>query len=70
MLGVRVQALGVREPDDFEGVFEAMDREPPDAILMVSDVLTVLNRKRVFEYAATKRIPPFMKSSSSFMMAA
>ena len=57
VLGVRVQALGVREPDDFEGVFEAMDREPPDAILMVSDVLTVLNRKRVFDYATAKRIP-------------
>ena len=57
LLGVDVQALGVREPDDFDGVFEAMDREPPDAILMVSDVLTVLNRKRVFDYAAAKRIP-------------
>jgi putative ABC transport system substrate-binding protein len=57
VLGVDVQALGVREPDDFDGVFEAMDRNRPDAILMVSDVLTVLNRKRVFDYAAAKRIP-------------
>jgi putative ABC transport system substrate-binding protein len=56
-IGVTVQALGVREPDDFNGVFTAMDREPPDAILMVSDSLTVLNRKRVFEYAAAKRLP-------------
>ena len=57
VLGVGVQALGVREPNDFNGVFEAMDSEPPDAILMVSDVLTVLNRKRVIDYAAAKRIP-------------
>jgi putative ABC transport system substrate-binding protein len=57
ILGVGVQALGVREPDDFNGVFEAMDSERPDAILMVSDVLTVLNRKRVIDYAAAKRIP-------------
>ncbi|MFI5002679.1 MAG: ABC transporter substrate-binding protein [Reyranellales bacterium] len=56
-LGVSVQALGVREPDDFDGVFEAMDREPPGAILMVSDSLTMLNRKRVFDYAAAKRLP-------------
>lgn len=56
-LGMSVQTLGVREPDDFNGVFEAMDREPPDAILMVSDSLTILNRKRVFDYAAAKRIP-------------
>ena len=56
-IGVTVQALGVREPDDFDGVFEAMNREPPNAILMVSDSLTVLNRKRVFAYAAEHHIP-------------
>lgn len=56
-LGATVQPLGVREPNDFNGVFEAMDRDPPDAILMVSDSLTTLNRKRVFEYATAKRLP-------------
>ena len=29
----------------------------PDAILMVADALTVLNRKRVFEFAAAQRLP-------------
>ena len=56
-IGVTVQPLGVREPNDFDGAFAAMDREPPDAILMVSDALTSLNRKRVFDYAAAKRLP-------------
>jgi putative tryptophan/tyrosine transport system substrate-binding protein len=56
-LGVAVQPLGLREPDDFNGVFEAMDREPPDAILLVADALTVLNRKRVFDYAGEHHIP-------------
>jgi putative ABC transport system substrate-binding protein len=56
-LGTAVLALGVREPDDFNGVFEAMDREPPDAILLVADVLTILNRKRVFDYAGAHHIP-------------
>jgi putative ABC transport system substrate-binding protein len=56
-LGAAVQALGVREPDDFNGVFEAMNREAPDAILMVSDSLTVLNRRRVFDYAGQHHIP-------------
>lgn len=55
-IGVAVQAVGVREPDDFNEAFAVMDREPPDAILMVSDSLTTLNRKRVFEYAAARRI--------------
>jgi putative ABC transport system substrate-binding protein len=56
-LGVAVEALGVQEPDEFNGAFTAMDRDPPDAILMVSDSLTTLNRKRVFIYAAAKRLP-------------
>jgi putative tryptophan/tyrosine transport system substrate-binding protein len=56
-MGVEVQAVGVREPDDFNEAFTVMDREPPDAILMVSDSLTILNRKRVFDYAATHRLP-------------
>jgi ABC-type uncharacterized transport system substrate-binding protein len=56
-LGVTVQALGVQEPDDFNDAFSEMDRNPPDAILMVSDSLTTLNRKRVFDYAAAKRLP-------------
>ena len=41
-MGISVQALGVREPDDFEHAFAAMTREKPDAILMVSDSLTML----------------------------
>jgi putative tryptophan/tyrosine transport system substrate-binding protein len=56
-MGFAVQAVGVREPDDFDGAFAVMDRERPDAILMVSDSLTVLNRKRVFEYANARRLP-------------
>jgi putative ABC transport system substrate-binding protein len=56
-LNITVQPLGVREPDDFEGALAAMDREKPDAILMVADSLTVLNRKRVFDYAMARRLP-------------
>ena len=39
-----------------------MDRDPPDAILMVSDALTVLNRKRVFNYADNHRLPAIYES--------
>jgi putative tryptophan/tyrosine transport system substrate-binding protein len=55
--GITVQALGVREPDDFNEALAAMSGDPPDAILMVADALTVLNRKRIFEFAAAKRLP-------------
>jgi putative ABC transport system substrate-binding protein len=56
-LGVRVQPLGVREPDDFDEAFASMVRDPPDALLMVSDELTFLNRRRVYEFAAEHRLP-------------
>jgi putative ABC transport system substrate-binding protein len=63
-LGVVVQPLGVGEPDDFNSAFEAMDRDKPDAILMVSDSLTLLNRKRVIDYAAAHRIPAIYEQDS------
>jgi putative ABC transport system substrate-binding protein len=56
-MGLSVQPLGVREPDDFEQAFAAMQRERPDAILMVTDTLTILNRQRVFEFAAAHQLP-------------
>lgn len=56
-MGIRVQPLGVREPDDFDEAFASMVRDPPDAILMVSDALTRLNRRRVYEFAAEHRLP-------------
>jgi putative ABC transport system substrate-binding protein len=56
-IGVTVLPLGVREPDDFNEAFAAMDRDPPDAILMVTDALTLLNRNRVFAYADQHRLP-------------
>ncbi|HEX5321365.1 MAG TPA: ABC transporter substrate-binding protein [Stellaceae bacterium] len=55
-MGIAVQALGVREPDDFGSAFDTMSREPPDGILMVTDILTILNRKRVMDYAAAHKI--------------
>ena len=57
ILHVTVQPLGVGEPDDFDIAFSAMTRERPDALFLVTDVLTTLNRKRVIEFTATHRIP-------------
>ncbi len=57
VLKMNVQTLGVREPGDFEDAFAEMTRSRPDAILMVSDTLTMLNRKRVMEFAANTRLP-------------
>jgi|SRR6516164_3507029 putative ABC transport system substrate-binding protein len=53
----RYSRLAVREPEDFAAAFAAMVRDRPDAILMVTDALTGLNRKRVFEFAAQQKLP-------------
>ncbi len=63
-LNLEVQPLGVREPDDFNSAFTQMDQSPPDAILMVTDVLTLLNRKRIFEYAAAHKLPAIYEYDS------
>jgi putative tryptophan/tyrosine transport system substrate-binding protein len=50
-------AVGVAAPDDFDEAFSVMNEQKPDAILMVADSLTTLNRKRVFEFAAARKLP-------------
>ena len=56
-LNVEVHALGVREPADFQVAFAEMTRRRPDAMFVVLDALTNVNRKQLIEFAATQRIP-------------
>jgi putative tryptophan/tyrosine transport system substrate-binding protein len=62
VLHVTVQALGVREPDDFDVAFSAMALNRPDALFLVTDALTILNRKRVIDFAEKHRIPAMYES--------
>jgi putative ABC transport system substrate-binding protein len=55
-MGVSLQPLGVREPEDFDAAFSAMNRQRPDALMLRTDSLTNLRRQRVVEFAATQRI--------------
>ncbi len=41
-----------------------MTRDKPDGILMVTDALTILNRKRVFEFAAAQRLPAIFEADN------
>jgi putative tryptophan/tyrosine transport system substrate-binding protein len=54
---VEIRPLGVREPEDFDDAFAAMRGDRPDAMFMITDALTGLNRKRVVEFAAQNRLP-------------
>jgi putative ABC transport system substrate-binding protein len=64
VLQLTVQPLGIGEPDDFDTAFSSMTRERPDALFMVADALTTLNRKRVIEFAAAHRIPAMYEQAS------
>lgn len=61
--GMTIVPLGVHAPDDFETAFGEMTKKMPDAILMVTDILTVLNRKRVIDFAAEHRLPAIYEYS-------
>jgi putative ABC transport system substrate-binding protein len=56
-LGLEAQLLPLRSPDSFKTAFDTMSKDPPDAIFVVADRLTMLNRDRVFQYAAAHHVP-------------
>jgi putative tryptophan/tyrosine transport system substrate-binding protein len=62
--GMLIMPLGVRAPDDFDTAFSEMAKTPPDAILLVTDILTNLNRKRVMDFASAHRLPVIYEYSS------
>ena len=57
ILGIEVQSLEVRGPDDFAGAFEAAKRQLPDALTVVEDPLTMNLRDRIVDFAAACRLP-------------
>jgi putative ABC transport system substrate-binding protein len=56
-LGITIQPFGVREPDDIDRAFEAMTRDKPDALLVIAEALTISNRRRIYEFGTTNRLP-------------
>lgn len=56
-LGLKVEPLGVRSTEDFEPALSQMKQNMPDAIFVVDDRLTTVNRRRIFDFADTNRLP-------------
>jgi putative ABC transport system substrate-binding protein len=56
-LGIEVQSLEVRGPDDFDGAFEAARRQRPDALLTVEDPLSFDHRNLIADFTAGQRLP-------------
>src|SRR5438046_8241398 len=55
--GMLIVPLGVHAPDDFDTAFSEMTKQPPDAILMVTDILTILNRNQPIDFPREDRLP-------------
>jgi putative tryptophan/tyrosine transport system substrate-binding protein len=56
-LGIEVQSLELRGPDDFERAFEAARKQRPDAMITVEDPLTFTYRKRIADFATGQQLP-------------
>jgi putative ABC transport system substrate-binding protein len=56
-LGIEVQSLEVRGPDDLDGAFEAARKQRPDAMITIEDPLTMTYRKRIVDFATEQQLP-------------
>jgi putative ABC transport system substrate-binding protein len=56
-LGVEVQSLEVRGPDDLDGAFAAARQQHPDALITIEDPLTFTYRKRIADFALANQLP-------------
>jgi ABC-type uncharacterized transport system substrate-binding protein len=56
LLGVQVESLEVRRPDDLTGALASANRQRMDALVVVSSRLMTLNRARILELAARNRL--------------
>jgi ABC-type uncharacterized transport system substrate-binding protein len=62
-LGMTVQPLGVQEAKDIDSAIVAMTEERPDALFMITDVLTSRYVRQVLDFAVEHRLPTMFQSS-------
>src|SRR4029079_13423398 len=55
-LGVQLQSLEVRRPEDLAGAFQAAERERAEAMIVVGSRLLNLNRRSIGDFAAKQRL--------------
>ncbi len=55
-LNVQLQSLEVREPGDYEGAFQAAERERAEALIVLSARLMALNRRRIGDFVERNRL--------------
>jgi ABC-type uncharacterized transport system substrate-binding protein len=56
-LGVHLELVGVRSPDEIDRAFSTMARQRPDAFVMFPSVMFFIERRRVIDLAEKHRLP-------------
>jgi putative tryptophan/tyrosine transport system substrate-binding protein len=56
-LGVHIQSLEARRPEDFDGAFQSATRARAEALMVVSSRFMNLSRSRILEFVSKQRIP-------------
>ena len=62
VIGVTLQDRGVKDASEMEAVFEAMNKERPDAFLALMDISLLAHRKRILDFLAKHRVPAIFES--------
>ena len=56
-LGIKVQSLEARRPEDFDGAFRSATRARTEALMVVSSRFMNLSRSRIVEFVSEQKIP-------------
>ena len=62
-LGLRLQSVGVKGPDDFESAFKAAKSGGAEALIVISNPLSNTYRARIVDLAAKNRLPAIYPST-------
>jgi putative ABC transport system substrate-binding protein len=63
VLGVTVHPLGVHEATDIDSAITTMTADRPDAVFMITDVVTRRYTRQVVEFAAQHQLPTMFQTS-------
>ena len=56
-LGLELQSLEIRGPNDFDGAFQTATRKRAGALLILADSLTITHQSRIVDLSAKSRLP-------------
>jgi putative ABC transport system substrate-binding protein len=56
-LGVDLEPVEVRSPQDINAAFAKMTDAPPDALIVLQDALTLQHRKEIIDFTIERRLP-------------